>query len=44
MPNYEAMYRKLFNTYTDIIEILQKAQQETEEIYLNSTEDDDEES
>ena len=44
MPNYEAMYRKLFNTYTDIIEILQKAQQETEEIYLDSTEDDDEES
>ena len=42
MPDYKAMYFKLFNTYADIIEILQKAQLETEEIYMNSSEDEEE--
>jgi len=43
MPDYKAMYYRLFNTYTDVIEMLQKVQQETEEMYINS-EDDEEES
>ena len=42
MPDYKAMYYKLFNTYTDVIEMLQKAQLETEEIYMNSSEDEEE--
>jgi len=41
MPDYKAMYYKLFNTYTDIIELLQKAQQETEEIYIDTSEDEE---
>jgi len=36
MPDYEAMYKKLFNAQTDAIRILQKAQQETEEIYISA--------
>ena len=43
MPDYKAMYYKLFNTYADIIEILQKAHQEVEEMYINSEDDDEEE-
>ena len=42
MPDYKAMYYKLFSTYTDIIEMLKKAQQEAEEIYINSEEDEEE--
>jgi len=38
MPDYGAMYRKLFNAQTDAIRILQQAQQETEEMYMNSPE------
>ena len=36
MPDYAAMYRKLFNAQTDAIRILQKAQQEAEEMYISA--------
>lgn len=32
MPDYEAMYKLLFNTVTDAIKLLQTAQQDAEEI------------
>lgn len=45
MPNYKTMYNKLFAAQTDALlkleealVCLEKAQQETEEIYLNSSE------
>ena len=38
MPDYAKMYRELFNAITDAVEILQKAQLRTEELYM---EDDD---
>ncbi|NLO86025.1 MAG: hypothetical protein GX096_11460 [Clostridiales bacterium] len=38
MPDYAEMYRVLFDAQTRAIEILQKAQQETEEMYINSKE------
>lgn len=34
MPDYQKLYTTLFNRVSDIIEELQKAQQETEEIYI----------
>lgn len=40
MPDYAKMYRTLFRSQTKAIEILQAAQQETEEMYLSSTEPD----
>lgn len=52
MPDYQKMYTLLFNAATDAIEaleainlgqahaILVRAQQQTEEIYLNEDEDD----
>ncbi|MDJ0304448.1 MULTISPECIES: hypothetical protein [Dehalobacter] len=40
MPDYVAMYKKLFNSQTDVIALLQKAQQETEEMYMSSSEPD----
>jgi hypothetical protein len=40
MPDYQAMYRQLFNAQTDAIEILQKAQQKTEQMYIDSPEPD----
>ena len=40
MPDYAAMYKKLFNSQTDAIALLQKAQQETEEMYMSSPEPD----
>ncbi len=40
MPDYAIMYRRLFNSQTDAIAILQKAQQETEEIYAAAPEPD----
>ena len=43
MPDYEKMYKKLFNKVTDAIEILKEAQIETEEIYINSSEEEDKE-
>lgn len=36
MANYQAMYRRLFNAQTDAITILQKAQQDTEEMYMTA--------
>ena len=41
MPDYKKMYTKLFNSVTDAIEILKQAQIETEEIYINSGEEED---
>ncbi len=41
MPNYEQMYKELFNALTEAIEILQKAQQAAEELYISSPENDD---
>ena len=40
MPDYKTMYKKLFIAVTEAIDILQKAQQETEEIYIESSEND----
>ena len=34
MPDYAKMYRELFNAVTDVVEILQKAQLRTEELYM----------
>lgn len=34
MPDYVAMYKKLFNLQTDAIRILQQAQQDTEQMYI----------
>ena len=36
MSNYKAMYYKLFNDITDAIRILQQAQKDTEEIYIQA--------
>ncbi|MFT8890055.1 MAG: hypothetical protein ABF904_14800 [Ethanoligenens sp.] len=36
MADYQEMYRKLFQATTKAIDILQKAQQETEELYIAS--------
>ena len=38
MPDYKKMYLTLFNSVTDAIEILKKAQQKTEEIYIETYE------
>ena len=38
MPDYKKMYTALFNAMTDAIEKLQKAQIETEEIYISGDE------
>ncbi|MDR0904567.1 MAG: hypothetical protein LBN00_00090 [Oscillospiraceae bacterium] len=35
MPDYKAMYFELFNKISDAIELLQEAQQETEEQYIS---------
>ena len=54
MPDYAAMYRRLFHSQTQVIEILKKAQQDTEEMHmsapdpviwvLDKTDDDEQES
>lgn len=36
LTDYQKMYAALFNTITDVIEILQKAQQTTEEMYIST--------
>ncbi len=36
MPDYQKLYCKMFNVITDTIEELKKAQQEAEELYLQS--------
>lgn len=38
MVDYAAMYKKLFNSQTNAIEILQKAQKETEDMYMSASE------
>jgi len=38
MADYASMYKKLFNAQADIIEILQNAHRDAEEIYINTTE------
>ena len=40
MEDFAAMYRKLFNSQTQAIELLQKAQQDTEEMYMSAPEPD----
>ena len=36
MPDYEAMHKRLFRSVTDVINILQEAQQDAEEIFLSA--------
>lgn len=36
MPDYKDMYLKLFRSQTEAIALLQKAQQETEEMYISA--------
>lgn len=43
MTDYKALYYSLFNAVTDTIEALKKAQQDAEELYIDSSEDEDEE-
>lgn len=38
MPDYAKMYYQLFHAMTESIEILQRAQQDTEELYLSAKE------
>ncbi len=40
MPDFAAMYRKLFNSQTQAIEILQNAQKDTEEMYIAAPDPD----
>ena len=40
MADYAKMYKALFNSQTEAIEILQKAQQEAEEIYISAPDPD----
>ena len=35
VPDYQKMYFALFNAITDTIDVLQKVQQATEEIYIS---------
>lgn len=39
--DYKEMYFTLFNKISDVIEELKKVQQETEEMYISSSEDED---
>ena len=41
MADYKEMYKKLFRAVTQATDILQKAQLDCEEIYINSSEIDD---
>ncbi len=40
MVNYKKLYFRLFNAITDAIEILQKAQIDTEEAYMDEGDDE----
>ena len=40
MPDYAAMYRRLFQSQTVAIQILQKAQQDTEAMYMDASKTD----
>lgn len=49
MPDYRSMYKVLFQSQTkairlheEAIELLKKAQQETEEMYISASDEDDE--
>jgi len=39
MPDYSKMYQRLFRAQTQAIDLLQKAQQDTEEMYISAPED-----
>ena len=41
MPDYKNMYKNLFNAVTEAIEILQQAQIDAEEMYIDSSEIDE---
>ncbi|MDO4732181.1 MAG: hypothetical protein Q4B50_01505 [Bacillota bacterium] len=43
MPDYKAMYQRLFYATEDAISLLIRAQQECGELYINSAEAEDEE-
>ena len=43
MPNYEAMYYALFNSLSDVIDILQKAQREAEQLFIEDADEANEE-
>ena len=36
MPDYAAMYKRLFQSQTQAIKVLQEAQQDTEEMYISA--------
>ena len=40
MSSYAKMYRHVFNAGTDAISLLQKAQQEAEEMYMSASDPD----
>lgn len=42
MPDYKSMYYNLFNSVTEAVKILSDAQKRSEEIYITSSEIDDE--
>ena len=41
MPDYKTMYKELFIAVTKAIDILKNAQIKTEEIYISSSEEDE---
>ena len=41
MPDYKSMYFDLFNSITDAIEILSKAQKKAEEDFINAFENEE---
>lgn len=41
MPNYKELYKKMFIAVTEATEILKNAQVECEELYINSSEEDE---
>ena len=42
MPDYKKLYHKMFNKVTDIIEELKELQIETEEVYMETADGEDE--
>ena len=40
MPDYAAMYKRIFQAQTQAIEILKQAQLETEEMYISASDGD----
>ena len=43
MPDYKELYFQLFNKVTDVISQLEQIQKEMEEMYIDSSEKNDEE-